>query len=244
MSRSRLDEALVAAGHFASRARARDAILRGTVSVDGRVETKPARMVAPDAAFAVNDAAQKYVSRAALKLVHGLDHFGLSPRGRVCVDLGASTGGFTQVLLERGAARVIAIDVGHDQLAAALRADPRVLVHEGVNARSLTRTQVPEAVGLVVSDLSFISLRLGLGPTLDLTAPGTELLALVKPQFEVGREHLGKGGVVKSAVQQSRACDDIAAFLEGKGWRVLGLAVSPLEGGDGNREFLMAARKS
>jgi len=243
VTRQRLDEALVAAGLFASRARARDAIRRGTVAVDGRTEEKPARMVGPEAGFTVTDPAQHYVSRAALKLRHGLDHFGLSPRDKVCVDLGASTGGFTQLLLERGAARVMAVDVGHDQLAPMLRADPRVAVHEGVNARSLTRNQVPETVGLIVSDLSFISLKLGLPPALDLSGAGTELVALIKPQFEVGREHLGKGGIVTARAQQQRVCTDIEAFLQARGWAVVGLTESPLTGGDGNREFLIAARK-
>ena len=244
MSRTRLDAALVAAGLFAARARARDAVLRGTVSVDGRVETKPARMVGPEAVFEVSDEARNYVSRAALKLSHGLDHYGLSPAGKVCVDLGASTGGFTQVLLERGATRVVAIDVGHGQLAEVLRADPRVAVYEGVNARSLTRGHVPEDAAFIVSDLSFISLKLGLPPALALAAPGAHLLALVKPQFEVGRAHLGKGGIVTSRVQHQRACDAIADFLHGQGWEVLGLTDSPLVGGDGNREFLIAARKA
>lgn len=180
-----------------------------------------------------------WVGRGALKLLHALDHFGLKPHGRA-LDIGASTGGFTEVLLARGAAHVMALDVGHGQLAPALRADPRVTVLEGVNARALPPLDPPD---WITTDVSFISLRLALPPALRLARPGAHLVALVKPQFEAGRDHVGKGGIVRDPAIRAHVCDDIAAFLGAEGWRVLGLADSPIPGGDGNREFLIAACK-
>lgn len=242
--RTRLDLALVARRLVATRARARDAILRGCVTVGGRVVTSPAEAVAGDADIVVDDPAGRYVSRAALKLVAGLDAFGCSPAGRVALDIGASTGGFTEVLLARGASRVYAVDVGHGQLHPRLRDDPRVVNIEGVNARDLGREHVPEPVGAVVADLSFISLRLALPGALALATPGAWGVFLVKPQFEVGRRRVGKGGIVRDAAAAREAADAIAAWLADEtGWTVDGLVESPIPGGDGNREFLLGARK-
>lgn len=242
--RSRLDLALVARGLAATRAKARDAIRRGCVTVDGRVATAPSAAVTEDADIAVDDPAGRYVSRAALKLIAGLDRFGYSPEGRIVLDIGASTGGFTEVLLERGAARVCAVDVGHGQLHPRLRDNPRVVSIEGLNARDLRPADVGGPVGAVVTDVSFISLRLALPPALALATPGAWGVFLVKPQFEVGREHVGKGGIVRDPALAQRAADDIARWLADEmGWAVDGLVESPLAGGDGNREFLLGARK-
>lgn len=241
LAASRLDLALVARGLVATRAKARDAILRGRVTVDGAVAAKPAMTVAPGAALLVDDPG--YVSRAALKLAAGLDRFGYQPAGRVALDIGASTGGFTEVLLERGAERVHAVDVGHGQLHPRLAADPRVVVHEGLNARDLDPHAIGEPVAAVVADVSFISLKLALPPALALAAPGAFGVFLVKPQFEVGREGLGKGGIVRDPDAARAAADGIAAWLGSTGWTVDGIAPSPIAGGDGNAEFLLGARK-
>ncbi|MGL4592412.1 MAG: TlyA family RNA methyltransferase [Aestuariivirga sp.] len=239
-ARQRLDALLVTRGFYQTRARARDAVLRGAVTVNGLAAAKPSQMTAEDAAIAIADPAKPYVSRAALKLKHALAHFRIAATGRHALDIGASTGGFTQVLLEEGAAHVTAIDVGHSQMAFE---DPRILLVEGLNARDLTRAHVPEAFDLIVCDVSFISLRLALPPALALAEPGADLIALIKPQFEVGRAALGKGGVVGDENEWARVCAEIAAFLEGQGWSVRGITPSPIAGGDGNREFLIAARR-
>ena len=240
MSKLRLDEALVARGLYTSRARARDAVLRGTVLVNGEPARKPSQNIYPEAELSVADLAQAYVSRAALKLITALDHFSIPVKGRVALDIGASTGGFTQVLLEREARLVIAIEVGHGQMALE---DERIRLHEGVNARDLTRAEVPEDVGLVVVDVSFIPLHIALMPALDLVAEGAHLVALIKPQFEVGREGVGKGGMVKDEAAHEKVCTDVTAFVAEQGWRVLGVINSPMDGGDGNAEFLLAAAK-
>ena len=240
MSKLRLDEALVARGLYTSRARARDAVLRGTVLVNGEPARKPSQNIYPEAVLSVADLAQAYVSRAALKLITALDHFSIPVKGRVALDIGASTGGFTQVLLEREARLVIAIEVGHGQMALE---DERIRLHEGMNARDLTRAEVPEDVGLVVVDVSFIPLHIALMPALDLVAEGAHLVALIKPQFEVGREGVGKGGMVKDEAAHEKVCTDVAAFVAEQGWRVLGVINSPMEGGDGNAEFLLVAAK-
>ncbi|MBH0238121.1 TlyA family RNA methyltransferase [Methylobrevis sp. L22] len=240
----RLDLALVARGLSPSRARARDSILRGRVGVDGVVVTKPGQLVAPDAALAVDDPAEAYVSRAALKLVAGLDAFAVPVEGRTALDIGASTGGFTQVLLQRGAAHVTAIDVGHGQLHAELAGDPRVTSIEGLNARDLGPEHLAAPPEIVVSDVSFISLTLALPPALALAAPGADLVALVKPQFEVGRAGIGKGGLVRDPAAGKAAAERIADWLGGRdGWRISGLIPSPLAGGDGNEEYLLGARR-
>jgi 23S rRNA (cytidine1920-2'-O)/16S rRNA (cytidine1409-2'-O)-methyltransferase len=184
------------------------------------------------------------VSRGGVKLAHALDHFRLDPTGRTALDLGASTGGFTDVLLRRGIGRVYAVDVGYGQLDWRLRNDPRVRVLERVNARNLTRTEVPEPVDAVVADVSFISLRLALPAALALTAPAAWLVALIKPQFEVGKGRVGKGGVVRDPALHQAVCDDIARWLsEEQGWPVMGIVESPITGPKGNREFLIAARR-
>jgi 23S rRNA (cytidine1920-2'-O)/16S rRNA (cytidine1409-2'-O)-methyltransferase len=241
----RLDEALVARGLFSSRSRARDAILRGTVSVDGRGETKPAQPVTATAAITVADPARHYVSRAALKLVAALDGFGLDPAGRMALDVGASTGGFTQVLLERGAGHVVALDVGHGQLHDSLRADPRVTVREGLNARDLTAADLAgHRPDMIVSDVSFISLKLALPPALALAVPGALGVLLVKPQFEAGRAAIGKGDLLRDPADGPRVARDLAGWLGLQpGWRTLGVLPSPIAGGDGNHEFLLAGVK-
>lgn len=241
---SRLDELLVSRGLFATRSRARDAILRGTVTVDGAPATKPGQAASEAAEIAVADPARSYVSRAALKLVHGLDAFGFDPKGRSALDIGASTGGFTQVLLERGAAHVTAVDVGHGQMRPEIAADPRVSSLEGVNARDITAGMLPGGTAdMVVSDVSFISVRLALPPALKLAARGALAVLLVKPQFEVGRDAVGKGGIVDREAAHAVA-EELLIWLDSQpGWRAVGLAPSPIEGGDGNREYLLGGVK-
>lgn len=241
----RLDQLLVALSLFPSRARARDAIERGTVRVDGKIVTKPSLVLSSDHTFEIDDPAQDYVSRAALKLVAGLDHFHLSPENCHCLDVGASTGGFTQVLLERGAAHVTAIDVGHGQMHPAIATDPRVTNIEGLNARNLQPTDIVErAVDFVVSDVSFISLKLALSPALRLARAGATCVLLVKPQFEAGRDAISKAGLLKEPETAPLVAAELERWLvDEMGWTSLGLLPSPIAGGDGNREFLLAGRK-
>jgi 23S rRNA (cytidine1920-2'-O)/16S rRNA (cytidine1409-2'-O)-methyltransferase len=238
----RLDRALVEAGLAASRARAQTLIEAGVVRVDGRPAARASLKVAAGACLEVTDDPLPWVSRAALKLRHALELFGLDPAGAVALDLGASTGGFTEVLLRAGAAEVWAVDVGHGQLAETVRADPRVRAIEGMNARALTAADVPPP-DWVVADLSFIALAKALQPALALARPGAVLVALVKPQFEVGPGRVGKGGIVRDPAAQEAARAGVRRFLEEEGWAVIGEAESPIPGGDGNREFLIAARK-
>lgn len=242
----RLDQLLVARGLFDSRSRARDAIDRGTVRVGGKVVTKAGATFGPDIGIELDDPARGYVSRAALKLVAALDHFGLNPTGLDCLDIGASTGGFTEVLLQRGAAHVVAVDVGHDQMHARIARDPRVTNLEGLNARVLSASDVGERViGCVVSDVSFISLKLALPPALSLAAPGGFCALLVKPQFEAGREAIGKGGLLKNPASGPDVAASLERWLvEEMGWTSLGIIPSPIAGGDGNQEYLLAGRKS
>jgi 23S rRNA (cytidine1920-2'-O)/16S rRNA (cytidine1409-2'-O)-methyltransferase len=243
--RTRLDQFLVSRGFFTTRARARDAVIRGAVEVDGKGASKPSQNIAEQAVVTVRDEEARYVSRAALKLRHALDHFQIDAAVGLALDLGASTGGFTQVLLERGAKRVIALDVGRGQLAPSLRSDPRVLVIEGFNARDLKPAHLPAAPELIACDVSFISLKLALPPAIELAAPAASLIALVKPQFEAGRAAVGGSGVIQDPSIHRKVCDDIAAWLSARPhWRVLGVTASPILGGDGNREFLIAAEKS
>lgn len=240
----RADTFLVAHGYAASRAEAQAAIKAGRVSADGKAVAKPAQML-HEGQHVVFEREHPYVSRGALKLIAALDHFGLSPKDRVCLDIGASTGGFTQVLLERGAKCVFAIDVGHDQLHKTVAADPRVISYEGVNARDLTADIVTDAPQAIVIDVSFISLMLALPRALDMAARGAWLVALVKPQFEVGREHVGKGGIVRDPAAGLAAAERVAEWLASiDGWQVHGLIDSPIQGGDGNREYLLAAVKA
>ncbi len=229
---------------FASRSRARDAIQRGTVTVDGKVVSKPGALFTEDAEIAIDDPAQDYVSRAALKLVAALDHFQLDPEGQQCLDVGASTGGFTEVLLQRGAAHVTAIDVGHGRMHPRISADPRVTNIEGLNARNLTAEDVGKPTTFIVSDVSFISLKLALAPALVLADPGSHCALLVKPQFEAGREAIGKAGLLKDPSSAPTVAAELERWLiEDMGWRSLGLIPSPIAGGDGNQEFLLAGIK-
>jgi 23S rRNA (cytidine1920-2'-O)/16S rRNA (cytidine1409-2'-O)-methyltransferase len=200
--------------------------------------------VAPELALELRQDEQPYVSRGGVKLAHALDHFRLDPKGLVALDIGASTGGFTDVLLRRGARCVYAVDVGYGQLDWRLRNDSRVRVLERVNARNLSRAELPDPVELVVADVSFISLKLALPAALALTTPDAWLVALIKPQFEVGKGQVGKGGVVRDPALHQAVCDDIARWLAGdQVWRVLGIVQSPITGPKGNREFLIAARR-
>jgi 23S rRNA (cytidine1920-2'-O)/16S rRNA (cytidine1409-2'-O)-methyltransferase len=237
----RADLALVERGFFDSRAKAQAAIAAGGVTADGRPVRKPSDPLAEDAAI-VAEAAHPWVSRGGLKLAAGLDAFGYDAGGRICLDIGASTGGFTQVLLARGAARVYAVDVGCGQLHPAIAADPRVVALEGTDARRLGRSAIPDPVDLVVADVSFISLKLVLPPALRLCAPAVALVALIKPQFEAGRAQLRKGIVRDAAVHQAVSAD-LAGFVAGLGFAVAGIVPSPIVGGDGNREFLIGARR-
>jgi 23S rRNA (cytidine1920-2'-O)/16S rRNA (cytidine1409-2'-O)-methyltransferase len=243
VTRHRLDELLVQRGLYSSRSRARDAITRGTVTVDGVVAAKPAQNTNPESRIEILDEARAYVSRSALKLKSGINVFNISVKGLNCLDIGASTGGFTQVLLEQGAAHVTAIDVGHGQFDAALKNDPRVTSMEGLNARDLTAAYLKHKIDLIVCDVSFISLKLALPKALALVESGAQLLALIKPQFEVGRDAIGRGGIVSDPLEHERVCNEISEFLIANNWKVIGLTPSCLEGGDGNREFLIAALK-
>lgn len=239
----RADVFLVDRGFAASRAEAQAAIAAGCVSANGKLIAKPAQLIA-DTAQIDYTPAHPYVSRGALKLIAALDRFGLSPEGLVCLDIGASTGGFTQVLLERGAAKVYALDVGHGQMHAKLAHDIRVVSLDGVNARELRAEQIPEPPDMITADVSFISLKLALRRALALAKPGAWLVALIKPQFEVGRERIGKGGIVKSESDRQAAREDIVSWLMREpGWNVEGVMESPVLGGDGNHEYLVVARK-
>ncbi len=239
MSRIRADLLLVERGLFASRAKAREAIEAGLVSAAGALVRKPSDMIDGTAEI-LAQAPYPWVSRGGLKLVAGLDHFKLDPTGLTCLDVGASTGGFTHVLLDRGAGRVYAVDVGQGQLHASLGADARVVAMEKTDARSLTARQIPVPPALIVCDASFISLKLVLSAALALAAPGAHLLALIKPQFEAGRAALKKG-IVRDVEIHEAVCRDIADWLASLGWKVLGIAPSPIKGGDGNVEFLIGA---
>lgn len=238
---TRADLYLVENGFATSRSEAQAAIRAGTVTANGKRVIKPADTI-EDGADIVYVKAHPYVSRGALKLIAALDHFELSPEGLICLDIGASTGGFTEVLLERGAHRVYAVDVGHGQLRQKLTDDPRVVSLEGTDARNLTTHHIPEPPQAVVADVSFISLKLALPAALAL-AKNAWLVALVKPQFEAGRAAIGKGGIVKDAAAQSESVSAVIALLKKQKWTVIGTIDSPIEGGDGNREFLVVARQ-
>lgn len=238
----RLDKALTDRQLVASRSRAQELIRDGLVSVDGAICRKPSQQVTQATVLSVKSGAQDWVSRAAQKLIHGLDHFGLDCKGVTALDIGASTGGFTQVLLARGALQVFAVDVGHGQLHNLLRQDERVVNLEGLNAKNLSSKDFPP-IDLIVSDVSFISLTKALPSALDLAQSGARLVALIKPQFEVGREGIGKGGIVRDEAARQTACDTIASFLGERGWQVAGVVQSPVTGSDGNVEYLISATK-
>lgn len=233
---------MVAEGLAPSRARAADLVKRGCVTVGGATVSKPGALVADDAPLAVATDAGALVSRGSLKLIAALRAFGLSPDGAVALDVGASTGGFTEVLLAEGAAKVYAVDVGRDQLHARLRSDPRVLSLEATDARKIDATLIPEPVTAIVADVSFISLTQALPAALERAGPGAWLVALVKPQFEAGRAAVGKGGIVRDEAYRAQAVDRVRTFLEDEGWRILGIIESPITGGSGNVEFLIGAR--
>ncbi|MGV8856192.1 MAG: TlyA family RNA methyltransferase [Devosia sp.] len=242
--RIRLDLAMEQRGLVPSRARARDAILRGTVTLNGVTAVKQNQMVGKDDLVALSDPAANYVSRAALKLVAGLDAGGIDPDGKVCMDVGASTGGFTQVLMERGARRIYAIDVGHGQLHERLKGSDRAVSMEGVNARDVTAADIPEPIDLLVSDVSFVSVTKVLGPPLALCAPGADAVILFKPQFEVGRRNVGKGGIVRSEEAIETALTEMIAFMAAQGFSHRLSIPSPITGGDGNTETVAIFRRS
>lgn len=241
--RTRLDLLLVARGLAESRSRAEALVLSGRVKVKGVERPKPGTPLLEDAELTVEGPEHPWVSRGGVKLAAGLDAFGIDPSGRVCLDVGASTGGFTDVLLTRGAVRVWAIDVGHGQLHAKLRFDPRVVLREGVNARLLTRDDVPEPCSLLVADVSFISLRLILPAVVPLLDPAAEALLLVKPQFESERGEVGKGGIVRDPDVRTRALERVVGVAVALGLVHVGTVPSPITGADGNVELLAAFRR-
>ncbi len=239
----RLDQLLVERGLAENRTRAQALIMAGLVFSGGKRLDKPGLSIAGDIPLQLKGRDHPWVSRGGVKLAHGLEHFSILPKGLVCLDVGASTGGFTDVLLCQGAARVYAVDVGRGQLAWKLRQDSRVVLLEKTNARNLTREQVPEPVDLLVCDASFIGLETVLPAPLALACPGARLIALIKPQFEAGKGKVGKGGVVRDPDLHRQVTERIRAWLGGKpGWSVLGVTESPIKGPKGNREFLIAAR--
>jgi len=241
--KQRLDKRLLELGLFDTRARAQAAIAAGGVTVDGAPARSASQSVS-QAAVITARAAHDWVGRGALKLVAALDLWPVVVEGRVVLDVGASTGGFTEVALSRGAARVYAVDVGRAQLHASLANDPRVVNLEGTDARSLDGALIPERPGLIVTDFSFISLAKALGPALALAGEGADLIALVKPQFEQGGPSLiGKGGIVTDPEARQAALERVSAWLDDQGWRVRETAESPITGGDGNREWLLWAKR-
>jgi 23S rRNA (cytidine1920-2'-O)/16S rRNA (cytidine1409-2'-O)-methyltransferase len=235
----RADVALVGRRLFASRAKAQEAIAAGLVRADGEIIRKASEPIGPGATI---EAAPAYpwVSRGGVKLAAALDAFGLDPAGRVCLDVGASTGGFTHVLLGRGAAEVVCVDTGHGQLHRDIARDPRVVSREGMDARGLTKASLARAPAMVTCDVSFISLALVLPPVLPLAAASASLVALIKPQFEAGPGRAIKGIVKDSAIRRE-ACEKIESLVKSLGWQIIGIMPSPIEGGDGNQEFLLGA---
>jgi 23S rRNA (cytidine1920-2'-O)/16S rRNA (cytidine1409-2'-O)-methyltransferase len=243
--KTRLDQLLVERGLAESRTRAQALVMAGVVYSQERRLDKPGMAVAADLSLEVRGRDHPWVSRGGVKLAHGLDHFGVDPTGWICLDVGASTGGFTDVLLTKGAAKVYAVDVGQGQLAWKLRQDGRVVVLEKTNARHLSAELVPDAIDLVVCDASFIGLEVVLPAPLSLAKPGALLISLIKPQFEVGKGNVGKGGIVRDPALHEEVCERISAWLAAQpGWEVLGLTASPILGPDGNKEFLIAAAKA
>lgn len=235
----RLDMALEQRRLLPSRARARDAILRGTVTVNGEPAKKPNQMVSREDIIALDDPASRYVSRAALKLLAGLDGGAIEATGKTCLDVGSSTGGFTQVLLERGAEKVFAVDVGHEQLHRRLKGNRRVVSLEGTNARDLTRDEIPEPIDILVSDVSFVSVIKVLEAPLALCAERADAVILFKPQFEVGRDFVGGGGIVTDMEATARALGEAIAFVEAQGFTHRLSVDSPIAGGDGNQETVL-----
>jgi 23S rRNA (cytidine1920-2'-O)/16S rRNA (cytidine1409-2'-O)-methyltransferase len=240
----RVDQLLVERGLAESRARAQALVMAGLVFAGETKIDKPGHQIAEDAELDVRGRDHPWVSRGGIKLAHAIEHFGLDPSGTVAMDIGSSTGGFSDVLLSKGADHVFAVDSGTNQLAWKLREDPRVTVLEQLSARLLTRDHIDRPCNWVVCDASFISLAKVLEVPLQLAATPCQLVALIKPQFEVGREEVGKGGVVRDAALHARVCDEVRDWIEGLGWKVEGIVESPITGPQGNVEFLISARRS
>ena len=239
--KQRLDTLLVARGSFDSRGRAQRAIMAGEVMVAGHCVDKPGARVPEDAEIVVKEGL-RYVSRGGLKMEGALAAFGIDPTGATCLDIGASTGGFTDRLLQHGALKVYAIDVGHSQLDWKMRSDPRVVVHEKLNARYLTRADIPEPVSVCTIDVSFISLTLILPPAFEVLTPRGVIVALIKPQFELGKTEVGRGGIVRDPAKHLAAVEKVHQFVTGSGWKWEGVIDSPILGGEGNKEFLACLR--
>lgn len=244
MAKARADQLMVERGLVESRARAQALILAGHVYSGDRKIDKAGQALDPTAPIEVRGRDHPWVSRGGIKLAHGLDQFGWDVTGAIAIDVGSSTGGFTDVLLTRGARRVYAVDSGTNQLAWKLRQDDRVVVLEKTSARILTSDHVPESVDLIVCDASFIGLAKVLERPLAFAKPGARLMALIKPQFEAGRDEVGKGGVVRDPAVHERVCREVETWLTGNGWNVLGIAQSPITGPEGNIEFLIAASRA
>jgi len=244
MAKLRADQMLVDRGLAESRTRAQALIMAGLVFAGERKIDKSGQTLADDTILEVRGRDHPWVSRGGIKLAHGLDHFGWNVAGAVAIDVGSSTGGFTDVLLRRGAAKVYAVDVGTNQLAWKLRQDPRVIVHEQTNARILDRGLIPQEVDMIVCDASFIGLSKVLEAPLKLARASAKLVALVKPQFEAGREEVGKGGVVRDPAVHERVCDEASVWISSRGWVVSGVTRSPITGPEGNVEFLLGATRS
>ncbi len=244
VAKRRADQLLVDRGLAESRAKAQALILAGLVSTGGRRIDKPGTALAEETPLALAGRDHPWVSRGGVKLAFALDHFAIDVTGATALDIGASTGGFTDVLLAKGAARVHAVDVGRGQLAWKLRQDKRVVIHEGINARYLSRAAIPEPIDLITCDASFIGLTTLLPAPLALAAERATLVALIKPQFEAGPREVGKGGVVRDPAVHQAVCQRVAAWVGAQpGWRVIGIALSPIQGPAGNREFLLYARR-
>lgn len=243
MAKQRTDQILVDRGLAESRTRAQALILAGVVFTADRRIDKPGQTLPDDAPIEVRGRDHPWVSRGGVKLAHGLDHFGWDVDGVTAIDVGSSTGGFTDVLLTRGAARVYAVDSGTNQLAWKIRQDDRVVVLEQLSARLLTAGHIPAPVDLIVCDASFIGLAKVLDVPLTFAKPAARLMSLIKPQFEAGREEVGKGGVVRDAAVHRRVCEEVAQWLESRGWLVEGVTPSPITGPEGNIEFLIAATR-
>jgi len=241
--RERADKVIFSQGLSKSRSEAQALIDQGLVWVEGKPIVSRHAKIETNTKIHIADH-PAYVSRGAVKLAAALEHFHIAPHGLIALDIGASTGGFSEILLRQGIRKVYAIDVGENQLAPSLRANPSLLYYEKINARDLTPALIPEKIDIIVCDVSFISLKLALPPALLMAASQAHLIALIKPQFEVGKEAIGKKGIVRDPILHHQVCADISQWLAQKGWDVKGLMESPILGGSGNKEFLIAAKKA